>query len=110
MEGSSRSVAQKQIAPLRVVVVTMLFSSLGLFFWLTANYQRMCPTTPNEQAGAIYPLDEHGRFVYLTSSQHRNVAAAEAYFIVSWFCAGAVEIRNGWLRRARKRRPPVYPE
>jgi hypothetical protein len=88
----------------------MLFSSLGLLFWVTTRYQRICPTTPNEQVGAIYPLDEHGRFVYLTSGQHRNVAAVEAYLIVSWLCAAVVETRNVLLRRAKKLSAPVHPD
>ena len=102
--------AQKRIAPLRAVLATMLFSSLGLFFWLTTNYQKRCPTTPNEQAGAIYPLDEHGRFVYLTLAQHRKVAAAEAWGITLGICCGTVEIRDRWLRYAKKRGSPVRPE
>jgi hypothetical protein len=80
----------------------MLFSSFGLLFWLTMRYQRMCPTTPDELTGAIYPLDEHGRFVYLTLAQHRNVAAAQTFLVAMLLCAGVVEIRNRWLRSANK--------
>ena len=99
---------KRGIVTFRAIIVTMLFSSAGLLFWLTASYQKTCPATPNEQAGAIYPLDERGRFAYLTLAQHRNVVAAEACFITLWICTGIVEIRNGWLRRARKRSAPVH--
>jgi hypothetical protein len=80
-------------------------------FWLTTSYQKICPTAPDEQAGAIYPLDEHGRFVYLTLAQHRNVVAAEAYLIALAFCAaclGVVEMRRRWLRQ-KERTAPILP-
>jgi hypothetical protein len=101
-------VAQRRIGPLRVAAVTLLFSSLGLFFWATTHYQETCPTTPDEQSGAVYPLDEHGRFVYLTLSEHRTVVAAQTFYIAMWLCAGAVEIRHGWLRR-KERTAPILP-
>jgi len=102
-------VAQK-IVPFRAVLITLLLSSLASLTWLTGSYQKICPPMPNEQVGAIYPLDERGRFVYLTVAQHRNMVAAQALFIALWLCTVVVEVRNGWQRRANKRRTAVTPE
>ena len=66
------------------------------------------PQRDRQLAKSTDPLDERGRFAYLTLAQHRNVVAAEACFITLWICTGIVEIRNGWLRRARKRSAPVH--
>jgi hypothetical protein len=88
----------------------MLFSSAGLLSYLTAHYQKICPPEPDEHAGAIYSLDERGKFVYLTLAQHRKVVGSQAFFIAWWFCAGVVEVRNGWLRRAKRRNIQAHPE
>ena len=99
--------AQTGSAALRVVVIAMLCLSLAVLSWLTANYQNICPKTPNEQAGAVYPLDVRGRVVYLTLAEHRKFFASEACFIALWLCMGAVEIRRRWLRRAEGRNTPA---
>jgi len=101
-------VAQRGRGPFRTVVIALFFSSLGLFFWVTTHYQKTCPTTPDEQTGAVYPLDEHGRFVYLTLPEHRTVVASETFYIAMWLCAGVVEIRHLWLRR-KERTAPILP-
>ena len=52
-----------RIGRFRVIIATMLFCSLGLLFWLTRNYQNTRPTSPNEQAGIIYPTGESHLFI-----------------------------------------------
>src|SRR5271168_1868573 len=76
--------AQRRKAPFYVEAITgmMWLSSLGLFFWLTRYYFGICPTEPDNQIGVIYPLNEHGRVVYLSLAQHRNLQEATALWIV----------------------------
>jgi hypothetical protein len=86
----------------------MAFCSLGLFFWLTTHYQKTCPTKPDERTGTVYPLDEHGRVVYLTLSEHRTVVAGEAGGIALGLCIGFIEIRHRWIGR-KNRTAPIIP-
>ena len=101
---------QAGIGPLRAVVITMAFCSLGLLFWLTTNYQNTRPTTPNELVGAVYPLDEHGRFVYLTAAEHQKIIASQACCYALLACYIAVEIRYRRQRRAKDQNAPIHPE
>jgi hypothetical protein len=86
----------------RAIVVTLLFSSFGVLFWLTQNYQKACPTAPDEQAGAVYPLDEHGRIVYLTLAEHQKLVVDERCLFALCLCVGAIEVRDMLRRRARR--------
>lgn len=72
-DGEEKSVDEKRIKQFRVVLLALLFCSLGILFWLNSRYYNKCPTTRNERVGAIYPLDNNGRFVYLTLAQHRSL-------------------------------------
>jgi hypothetical protein len=85
---------QSLTGPFRAIVLTMAFCSMGLLFWLTRSYQNTRPTTPNELVGAIYPEDEQGRIVYLTSAEHQEFIAAQAFVVAMVVCVAAVEIRR----------------
>jgi len=39
-------------------------------FWLRNQYARSLPHFANSAVGRTYPLNTHGRVVYLTSSEH----------------------------------------
>ena len=86
---------------LRAIVITMALSAIGLVTWLTRTYQNTCPTEPNEQAGAVFPLDDHGRIVYLTLAEHKRVIAGETCFITLWISVLVVEIMHRRQLRAR---------
>ena len=101
--------AQRRMAAFRAIATTMLLLSLGLLFWLDLHYQKIRPTTPNEQGGAVYPLDDHGRVVYLTLGEHRRFVAVEACFIALWLCGGAIEIWRRWVRRREGPNARAHP-
>jgi hypothetical protein len=85
------AMTQKRVTVFRVIAITMLYLSAVPAFWLDMHYQHTCPTTPNEQSGAVYPLDDHGRVVYLTLAEHRKFEAALTYFIGMWLCGVALQ-------------------
>jgi hypothetical protein len=68
------------------------------FFWLTHHYQRLCPTQLDQDSGKIYPLNEHGRVVYLTLAEHHKIQAATLVFAVVWICGFAIGLREIYAR------------
>jgi len=68
---------------------------------LVDHYGKICPTKPDEQAGFIYSLNDHGTALYLTLSQHREIVALEIYLAVSVPFLFAVGTWNYGLRPKR---------
>jgi hypothetical protein len=73
------SQGRKASVLVRVLLGLLILPDITLLPWLSAHYQKICPTTPDEQAGIIYPLNQHGSIVYLTLAQHRKILAGDAY-------------------------------
>src|ERR1700722_9146184 len=80
----------------RIILGAIVLPPVILLPRLTYRYEKICPDEPNEQAGTISPLNEHGSIVYLTLAQHRNIVAGEAYLIGSVLCFLPVA---GWANR-----------
>jgi hypothetical protein len=82
-----------------VILGAIILPPVILLPRLTYHYEKICPSEPDERAGAIYPLNEHGSIVYLTLDQHWKILAGQIYLIGSVFCFLAVGV---WANRKRR--------
>jgi len=96
--GSMLSRWQKWFRIAGVILRLNVLSSTALLFWLTHNYQRTCPASPDEGRGIIFPLNEHGSIVYLDSAQHHTYLAACGYMIMS----GLFFVGGVWMKQRNK--------
>ena len=52
--------------------VLALATFMICFFWRVSYYSGNYPSQPNQQAGRVYPLNNHGYITYLTYQEHRQ--------------------------------------
>jgi hypothetical protein len=49
-------------------------ASFGVYLWLFFSYFSSHPTKPNADAGFVYQLNNHGSYVYLSSTEATGLA------------------------------------
>lgn len=52
-----------------IIIVTIIFTCLGLYSYLSNHYICTLPEKPQPEIGRIYPFDVHGTIVYLTQQE-----------------------------------------
>jgi hypothetical protein len=77
----------------------LLILSLAFLIGLNHYYQITRSPVADSQAGRIYPLNDHGKIVYLTKTEDAWIFAAEALFFGTWLCAAGFGLGNWAVKK-----------
>lgn len=91
---------QRQIAgAVEKVVYGLMILSFGILFSLNSHYVSSCPSNPDVENGQIYPLDNHGKIVYLTEAEDKKMLVARDSLFVIWILGIGMHVITRGLKR-----------
>jgi hypothetical protein len=76
--------------------------SFVLFFWLDSHYRSTCPATPDLVTGHTIPYSEHGKLIFMTPAEHRNLETSFALFFGIVVVNVIVTIESRWRQKGSK--------
>jgi hypothetical protein len=71
-------------------VVALCPASFGTFLWLFFGYFSSRPSQPHPELGLVYALNNHGSYVYISTTESTGLAMLMIAFVVGFFVTIAI--------------------
>ena len=89
----------EKTAAVEKILFGLAFLAFAILFSLNSHYLSSCPANPSVQRGQIYPLDNHGKIVYLTKTENNKILFAEDSFFGILLLGAGLHVVNWGLRK-----------
>lgn len=94
--------AQRKASTTEKIARSIGILSFVLFLWLDSHYRTACPATPDLASGHTIPYSEHGKFIFMTPAEHRDLEATIALFFGIVVVNVIVSIESRWRQKGSK--------